>query len=154
MLGITEFILLYFTLVLDDVLPLGYLADFSKLEVPLRRSSEKSVRLAISLTDAETEMSLDMEKKRKFCSALGTAARKDAEAAERARWVALLADLLRNTSTPMGRLLRESPPDSQLLGGGRRARTLRSRVRVTQKFLGWLALTRNLVYPTHWKQLI
>ena len=40
----------------------------------------------------------------------------------------LVADLLRHTDTPMGRLLRENPTNSQLLGGGRMAGTLRSRV--------------------------
>ena len=69
----------------------------------------------------------------------GPTARKDAESAERSRWLSLLADLLRNTDTPMGRLLRENPTNSQLLGGGRRAGTLRFRVRAIQKFLGWLA---------------
>ena len=184
MLGVKDIVWLHFTLVSDDVLPHGYFADFAKLEGPIRRSSERSLRLAISVTDAEAEMSLEMEKKRKFYSALGTAsttdqlliaadmkprrfrskwqrvcyegptARKDAESAERVRRVALLADLLRNTPIQMGRLLRDSPTNSQLLGRRRRAGTLHSRVRVIQKFLGWLALAHNLVYPTHWKQLI
>ena len=81
-------------------------------------------------------------------------ARKDAEAAERSRWISLLADLLRNTTTPMGRLLRENPANSQLLGGGRRAGTLRSRVRALQKFLSWLALAHNLTFPVKWRQLV
>ena len=55
----------------------------------------------------------------------GPTARKDAE---HLRWISL-----RNTSTPMGRLLKENPANSQLLGGGRRAGTSRSRVRVVQK---------------------
>ena len=46
----------------------------------------------------------------------GLTARKDAELAERSRWISLLVDLLRNTTTPMGRLLRENPANSQLLG--------------------------------------
>ena len=47
----------------------------------------------------------------------GPTARKDAESAERIRWISLLADLLRNTTTPVGRLFRESPANSQLLEG-------------------------------------
>ena len=54
----------------------------------------------------------------------------------------------------MGRLLRENPANSQLLRGGRRAGTLRSRVRVVLKFLSWLALAHNLAYPAHWRHLI
>ena len=46
----------------------------------------------------------------------GPAARKDAESTERGRWVAVLADLLRSTITPMGRLQRENPSTVQLLG--------------------------------------
>ena len=65
----------------------------------------------------------------------GPAARKDAESTERGRWVALLADLLRSTNTPMGRLQRENPSTVQLLGAGGRAGTLKSRVRTIQKFM-------------------
>ena len=54
----------------------------------------------------------------------------------------------------MGRLLRENPANSPLLGGGRRAGTLRLRVRVVQKFLSWLALSHNLAFPEDWRQLI
>ena len=48
----------------------------------------------------------------------GPTARKDAEAAERDRWIQLHANLLRSTDTPMGKLIRESPSNIQLLGGG------------------------------------
>ena len=71
----------------------------------------------------------------------GPTARKDAEFAERERWVQLLATLLRSTDTPMGRLIRENPSGAQLLGGGRRAGTLRSRVRTIQK-IHWMAHCR------------
>ena len=184
MLGITDFVLLYFTLVADDVLPQGYLADFAKLEGPVRRSSERRLRLAISVTDAEAEMSLEMEKKRKFYSALETASATDQLliAADikprrfRSRWQQACYEgpTARKTQSRQSVLVgslclltysetlqlrwavcsERAQPNSQLLGGGRRAGTLRSRVRVIQKFLGWLALAHNLVYPTHWKQLI
>ena len=48
----------------------------------------------------------------------------------------------------------ENPANSQLLGGGRRAGTLRSRVRALQKFLSWLALAHNLTFFVHWRQLV
>ena len=54
----------------------------------------------------------------------------------------------------MGRLLRENPANSQLLGGGRRAGTLRFWVRAIKKFLGWLAAAHNVAFPTHWKHLV
>ena len=55
----------------------------------------------------------------------GPTARQDAENAERMRWVLVFADLLRSTPTPMGALLAEKPGSVQLLGGGRRASTIR-----------------------------
>ena len=184
-LGITDYVLL--TLlhsVTDEALPHGFLADFVYLEQAVRRASDKNLRLATSIFDAEAELFLEADKRRLFATTLSTAtavdqllvaadikprrfrskwqqaccegptARKDAESAERLRWIVLLADLLRNTATPMGRLLRERPANSQLLGGGRRAGTFRSRVRVVQKFLSWLALAHNLAFPDHWRQLI
>ena len=54
----------------------------------------------------------------------------------------------------MGRLLRENPANSQLLGGSRRAGTLRSRVRVIQKFIVLLTTAHNVAFPLHWKHLI
>ena len=83
----------------------------------------------------------------------GPTARKDAEAAERDRWIQLLANLLRSTDTPMGKLIRDSPSSIQLLGGGRRAGTLRSRVRSVQKFLSWLIASHGISFPVHWRQL-
>ena len=51
----------------------------------------------------------------------------------------------------MGQLLREDPKNIDLLGAGRRASTLRSRVRGVQKFLGWLAAAHNLAFPDSWR---
>ena len=53
----------------------------------------------------------------------------------------------------MGKLIRESPGNVQLLGGGRRAGTLISRVRSVQKFLGWLIASHGISFPVHWRQL-
>ena len=96
------------------------------------------MRFAVSLSDSKAEFLLQEDKKRLYDSTLSTTtavdqfmvaadlvprrfrtkwqqayfegptARKDADSAERSRWISLLADLLRNTTTPMGRLLRES----------------------------------------------
>ena len=65
----------------------------------------------------------------------------------------MLANLLRSTDTPMGRLIRENPSIVQLLGGGRRAGTLRSRVRSIKKFIGWLIAAHGISFPNHWRQL-
>ena len=71
-------------------------------------------------------------------------ARKDAEEKERARWVEILGSMLVYTPTPMGRILGERPGSIQLLGAGRRASTLRSRVRSVRRYLNWSALNHDL----------
>ena len=113
----------------------------------------------MNLSRAEAERRLTIDKKKiqlhlspgsaldRCCK--GPTARHDAESAERNRWINLLADLLRNTDTSMGRLLRESPANSQLLGG-----TLRSRARVIQKFIAWLITAHGASFPVHWRQLV
>ena len=153
-------------------------------EIPARPAAARRLNQSLSITDAEAEMRLDAIQKHMSRAALdsfsvadqlmiaadikprrfrtkwqqvcyeGPTARKDAESAERVRWLSLVADLLRNTDTPMGRLLRENPANSQLLGGGRRGGTLRSRVRAIKKFLRWLAAAHNVEFPTHWKHLV
>ena len=52
----------------------------------------------------------------------------------------------------MGTLLKDTL-GQQLVGGGRRASTLRSHVRGAIKFLSWLALNRELSYATSFDQL-
>ena len=182
--GINDMVLLYITLVSDRASPAGFLAEFLSLEYPLKLSSKRSANLAAGLSDAEAERLLMLNKKqrdmqifnssaasdqlvlaaelkpRRFRSKWqrivheGPTARKDSETAERSRWVAFLADLLRHTDTPMGRLMRENPSNIQLLGSGLRAGTLRSWVRSTRKFLEWLSATHNVAFPVHWQHLI
>ena len=82
----------------------------------------------------------------------GPSARRDSEEAERSRWIFTLSELIKGTATPMGMMLTDKP-GKQLEGGGRRASTLRSRVRGVRKFLPWLALNRELSYPTSFDQL-
>ena len=54
----------------------------------------------------------------------------------------------------MGQLLSTKPGNIQLLGGGKRASTLRSRVRGVQKFLSWLAIHQEKVFPDSVSQLL
>ena len=180
---IAHFTLLYYTLVLDGALPLGYLREFMSLEAPARRAANRLQASAAAVSDSiastalsalrqESEHRASIEKsiadqlavaadlrpkrfRTKWQRAVfdGPTARKDAEASERDRWIQLLANLLRSTDTPMGKLIRESPSNIQLLGGGRRAGTLRSRVRSVQKFLGWLIASHGVSFPVHWRQL-
>ena len=180
---LAHFTLLYYTLVQDGALPLGYLREFMSLEAPARKAANRLQASAAAVSDsiastalsalrresehrASIEKSIadqlviaaDMRPKRfrtKWQRAVydGPTAQKDAETAERDRWIQLLANLLRSTDTPMGKLIRENPSNIQLLGGGRRAGTLRSRVRSVQKFLGWLIASHGINFPVHWRQL-
>ena len=180
---LSHFTLLYYTLVQDGALPLGYLQEFISLEAPARRSANRLQASAVGVSDSAASTTLvalrreseqraslensiadqmviaaDMRPKRfrtKWQRIVydGPTARKDAETAERDRWIQLLANLLRSTDTPMGKLIRENPSNIQLLGGGRRAGTLRSRVRSVQKFLGWLIASHGVSFPVHWRQL-
>ena len=175
--------LLYHTLVQDGALPLGYLREFMSLEAPARRAANRLQASAAAVSDSiastalsalrrESEHRASIEKSiadqlviaaelkpKRFRARWqrtvydGPTARKDAEASERNRWIQLLANLLRSTVTPMGKLIRENPNNIQLLGGGRRAGTLRSRVRSVQKFLGWLVASHGIGFPVHWRQL-
>ena len=179
----SHFTLLYHTLLRDGALPLGYLQEFISLEAPARRSANRLQASAVAVSDSaastslvalrrETQHRASVEKSildqlviaadmrpRRFRTKWqrivydGPTARKDAETAERDRWIQLLANLLRSTDTPMGKLIRENPSNIQLLGGGRRAGTLRSRVRSVQKFLGWLIASHGVSFPVHWRQL-
>ena len=84
------------------------------------------------------------------CTIQGPIARQDADEAERARWIQVLADMLKATRTSMGQLLSTS---TKLLRGGRTVSTLLSRVRVLRRFLSLLALNHQQVYPLSWLQL-
>ena len=50
--------------------------------------------------------------------------------------------------TLMGVLLREDPASRRMLRTGRRAGTIRARVRSIRNFLAWLAAAHELPYPT------
>ena len=51
--------------------------------------------------------------------------------------------MLARTPTPMGLMLTDRPGSIRLLGAGRRASTLCSRVRAVRRFLNWLALIHD-----------
>ena len=78
----------------------------------------------------------------------GPNARKEAEEGERTKWIELLGSMLAHTPTPIFTLLAAQPSNLQLLGAGRRAATLRSRVRAVKRFLDWLAVSHAKGYPT------
>ena len=78
----------------------------------------------------------------------GPAARKDAEDALRNKWPQELESLLKGTGTPMGKILNTKAGDCNVLGGGRRASTLRARVRASEKYLSWLAVSPNVAFPS------
>ena len=77
----------------------------------------------------------------------GPTARRDAEEAERTRWIHELSLIVSGTPTSMGALLVEKPGNVSMLGAGLRASTLRSRVRLLKKFFSWLVLSHRVVYP-------
>ena len=131
---LSHFTLLYYTLVRDGALPLGYLQEFTSLEAPARRSANRLQASAVAVTDSAASMTLaalrresehrasveksildqlviaaDMRPK-KFRTKWqrivydGATARKDAETAERDRWIQLLANLLRSTEHADGKI--------------------------------------------------
>ena len=84
-------------------------------------------------------------------------ARGDTEEAERVRWVSELCTLLRGTHTPMGKLLVEKPGSESLVGAGKRAATLRSRVRMARRYLAWLSVNLKVTFPNrveHWTEFL
>ena len=74
-------------------------------------------------------------------------ARRDSEEAERVRWVSERCTLLLGTPTPMGKLLVEKPSSESLVGAGKRAATLRSRVRMARRYLAWFSDNFEVTFP-------
>ena len=66
---------------------------------------------------------------------------------ERSRWVEVLGATLVHTPTPVVKIFGDKPGSIQLLGAGRRASTLRSRVRAVRRYHIWLALNHDVGYP-------
>ena len=80
-------------------------------------------------------------------------AKADAEAAERARWLQRLAEVVWNAGLPAAQGVElvdgEVPPVlGRHVGRGRRAATIRQRVRCWDRFAAWLWSRHGLMYPS------
>ena len=53
-----DFALLYYTLVMDDAIPVGYLREFMSLETPARRAARRALISAASITDSTASTAL------------------------------------------------------------------------------------------------
>ena len=171
-------VILYFTLVADKVVPDGFLSDFLHLSRSISSAAQRQATRLAHVSDVEAALFVHGEQVKikdqvlehkaavdtfvnassfpptryksrlHFAKFQGPSARKDAEESERQRWLQLLANLIVGTDTPMGKLLQSRQGDISLLGAGRRAGTLRSRVRNIRHFLSWLAINHGITYPT------
>ena len=74
--GIADMVLLYFTHIADNVVPSGFLSEFIA-ETAMRRSAERSLKLATSLSDAEAEMLLSIDRKRKIQDSISSSSTTD-----------------------------------------------------------------------------
>ena len=173
-----DVIVLYHTLVQDGALPPGFESSFADLGRFIFPAADRQVRNLARLGNVEAAVMLHRHSKQRtqmdqlekraedqfLAAALNkpkiyktrlqksfyqtATARKDMEEAERVRWVSELCTLLRGTATPMGKLLLEKPGTESLVGAGKRAATLRSRVRMARKYLAWLSMTYRVSFPT------
>ena len=75
--GVTDMVLLYITLVSDRAIPAGFLAEFLTLEHSLKLSSRRSINIAASLSDAEAERLLVLNKKQRDAQILNSSAASD-----------------------------------------------------------------------------
>ena len=172
-----DVLILYWTLVRDGVFPKGYELEFASLESAIKKgavralkrtagsdnqsaavwlhrrqqesaSKARSEKLAVDqllLASSERPSRFRAKWQVKFFD--GPTARKDAEDALRTKWIRELEGLFQGTATPMAKVLEERKGDSNVLGGGRRASTLRARVRAAKKFLSWLAVSADVALP-------
>ena len=179
----TDAQLLYWTLEDDGVLPPGYEQDFTQpmpvvcgaaerqaratfLDSPqaalyLHNHAKEKAKVCHKAKSAEDQFALALNLrprryKTRFERTLYTGAtpRKDAEEAERSRWIHILATLVMGSPTPVGALLQAQPSDFQYLGAGRRASTLRSLVRHVQKFLAWHTVAHNSAFSSTVQHLV
>ena len=161
----SDVVVLYHTPVQDGALPSGYESDYATLEPYIFPEAERQLRQLAGLDNVSASIALhhfgkeraqmeQVEKKatEQFLAAAlnkpkvyktrlqrsfyeTSTARRDTEEAERVRWVSELCTLLRGTPTPMGKLLVDKPSSEWLVGAGKRAATLRSRVR--RRYIAW-----------------
>ena len=175
--SIPRALLLYWTLVDQGILPPDFEEDFMKFGEAWQEAAESDderkrswTNVSAALGLAERKRGLESSKKEekqakdqfllaatqrplRFRSRLqklqyeGATARKDAEEDERSRWLHVLAGIVSNTDTPMGRLLRDKLEGVKLLGAGQRASTLRSRIRAVRKYVVWLSSAFAVAFP-------
>ena len=170
--------LLYLTLVRDGALPRGFQEEFETLASAFETGADRALRQSAEGTDTDAVMYLhSLEQKRKeteqadktaadqFIQAAslkprrfrarymstqfdGPSARRDAEEAERNRWIFTLSEIIKKYShTDKKGVNRQT----WAAAGGWRKASLNPQV--LRKFLTWLALNRELSYPTSFDQL-
>ena len=172
----SDFLILY-SLVRDRVLPQGFGEAFSGLEQAANLAADRQdihclscLQLAVFGLDPRTEQTSrtaheareDSHRPVLACSGQGTETvstqvptrsvprpeRQERGRGNRTDEVDRTpGSMLAHTPTPMGTLLAAPPSNLQLLGAGRRAATLRSRVRAVKRFLDWLAVSHAKGYP-------
>ena len=173
-----DILLLYWTLVKDGVPPRGYESQFAILETAILKGARRALKRTAgsdNLTAAVWLHQRNLQSQQKqhserlavdqfLLAALdrpskfrarwqekyydGPNARPDAEQALRTKWLQELEALLMGTKTPMGEALSNKLGDRSFLGGGRRASTLRARVRASKKYLAWLAVSADVAFPS------
>ena len=173
-----DILLLYWTLVKDGVLPRGKESQFAILETAILKGAQRALKRTAgsdNLTAAVWLHQTNLQSQQKqhserlavdqfLLAALdrpskfrarwqekyydGPNAQRDAEEALRTKWLQELEALLMGTKTPMGEALSNRPGDRSFLGGGRRASTLRARVRASKKYLAWLAVSADVAFPS------
>ena len=72
-LGATDYVVFFYTLVADKVLPHGYFLDVLNLEPHVRRSSDRRLKVATSISETRAEMLLEMQRNQSLDSVLQTA---------------------------------------------------------------------------------
>ena len=173
-----DILLLYWTLVKDGVLLRGYESQFAILETAILKGARRALKRTAgsdnftaavwlhrrNLHCQQKEQSKRLAVDQFLLAALdcpskfrarwqekyydGPNARRDAEEALRTKWLQELEALLMGTKTPMGEAVSNRPVDRTFLGGGRRASTLRARVRAAKKYLAWLAVSADVAFPS------
>ena len=75
----------------------------------------------------------------------GLQARRDAEEAELTKWIQTMGAMLSDTQENSWSIVHRT---IQMMGAGKRAATLRNRVRAVRKYIGWLTAAFDLPFPT------
>ena len=131
---------LYFSLVADGGLPAGHLRDFLRLSPWVSAAAQRQA--------AQLRSSLLQRRGRHHpSSSPGFISRVFKDLRRERTRIQLLVNLI-GSDTPMRTPLQARQSDIAILGAGRRAGTIRSRVRNVRHFLAWLAVNHGITYPT------